>query len=204
MLSLLAKHYKLVLLWALIFAAFSAGVSLLFPTYYSAESTVLIISRDRSVGDPYVQSKSAELIGETLSRVMQTGDFYNKVMDQSSVSFDKSVWQNLSPRDLRKNWVKNVQAQVVYGTSLLTIRAYSRSVNDAINFTNAVTQTAVSRGWEYVGSDVTFKIVDNPVSSPWQTRPNLLLNIIIGFVVGLVLASVWVLRYKRHLLLSRI
>lgn len=204
MLHLLAKHLKIIVLWGVIFALLSGGVSLLFPKYYSAESTVLVISHDRSIGDPYVQSKSAELIGETLGRVMQTEDFYTKVMEQNSVAFDKSVWQNLSPQDSRQLWIKNVQASVVYGTSLLNIRAYSRAPADAINFASAVTQTAVGRGWEYVGSDVAFKIVDSPVASPWQTRPNITLNMLIGFAVGAVFAGVWVARYKRHTLLSHL
>lgn len=204
MLRLLVKHLKIIALWGVIFASFSGVVSLVFTKHYSAASAVLIISRDRSIGDPYAQSKSAQLIGETLSRVMQTEDFYTKVMEQNSIAFDKSVWQNLSPRAARRQWIKNVQATVVYGTSLLNIRVYSRSAEDAINFANAVTQTAISRGWEYVGSDATFKVVDNPVLSPWQTRPNITLNMLIGLVVGIVFAGVWVARYKRHALLGQL
>ena len=63
MFHLVAKNIKMVFLWALVLGLVSGIVSLLFPKQYSADSRVLIISRDRTGGDPYTQAKSAERIG---------------------------------------------------------------------------------------------------------------------------------------------
>ena len=197
MLELLSRHFKLIFIWGVLLAVLSVAVSLLFPWKYSAQSQVLIISRDRSGVDPYTQSKSAERIGENLAQVMKTGDFTQKVMDSTSV-FDKTRWQNLTERKQREQWQKDVIGQMQYGTSLMNITVYS-SKDDVIAFSTAVTDAVVNHGWEYVGSDISLKTISTPLISRWITRPNIILNAILGFLVGVILSSVWVIKYKQHL-----
>ncbi|MDO8626614.1 MAG: Wzz/FepE/Etk N-terminal domain-containing protein [Candidatus Magasanikbacteria bacterium] len=204
MFHLLIKNARVLLIWGLLVAVLSAVVSILLPTFYGAEAQVLIISRDRANSDQYAQARSAELVGQTIAQVMQTEDFYNKVMGETAADFDKTRWQNLGGRERQKKWQRDVVGNVVYGTSLLKIRAYSKTESDAGLFATAVAQTVASRGWEYVGADINFKLVDNPVVSPWLTRPNWKLNSLLGGAVGLIIASIWVARYKRHVLLSKI
>lgn len=192
------KHLKLIIVWGVLLAIVTGGVSMLFPKQYSADGQVLVISRDRSGVDPYTQAKSAERIGENLAQVMRTSDFYDKVMELTTYPFDKSRWNQLSEREQRKKWREDVQASVVYGTGLLNVRVYSFNKSDVYNLAMAVTQTVASRGWEYLGGDVTLKVVNTPLVSRWPARPNILLNMIIGFVAGVLLAGLWVARYKRH------
>lgn len=196
---LLLKHYKLILVWGLVIAIVSFGVSFLFPRNYSADGQVLIISKNRTGVDPYTQAKSAETIGSNLVQVMKTTDFYNKVMQYPGSAFDKSRWQNLSDRQQRRQWSKDVVATVVYGTGLMNVKAYSNNQTDAINLSNAVTQVMSSEGWQYVGGDVDIKAVSSPLASFLPARPNFILNFLVGFVVGVLVSSLWVLRYKRHI-----
>src|SRR5689334_9520610 len=119
MFHLLEKHAKLIFTWGLVFAILSVAVSLLFPKQYLASSQVLIISRDRTGVDPYTQARSAERIGVNLAQVMNTTDFYNKVFSSNGLSFDREVWKNLTDRQQRKKWAKDVQAAMVYGGSLM-------------------------------------------------------------------------------------
>ncbi len=194
--QLLSKHWKLVVLWGIIIGLVSLGVSLFFPKQYSAASSVLIISRDRAGIDPYTQAKSAERIGQNLAQVMKTTDFYNKVMENAA-DVDQSAWKNLSDREQRKKWQKDVRAEMIFGGSLLRVTAYGKSYDDALALAKSVTQTVTSRGWEYVGGDVALKTVDSPLVSRWPARPNLGLNAAVGVLVGLLLASLWVVRYRR-------
>jgi len=147
--------------------------------------------------DPYTQAKAAERIGENLAQVVKTADFYGKVME-SNGNFDRVRWQEMSERARRKEWQKDVQAEVTYGSGLLKITGYGRSQDDATAFTEAVTQTIATRGWEYVGGDVIIKIVNNPLVSRLPARPNFLLNTLVGFVLGGLLAAWWVVRYAKH------
>ena len=194
----LIKHSKLIILWGLVVAVVVAGVSLLFPHYYSAETQVLIISRDRSGLDPFTQAKYAQSIGDNLAHVIQTGDFFGKVMEYNGNSFNKSRWLNVDLREQRKRWESDVKAEMVYGTSLLKLTAYSPTQADAATLSVAVTQTLISHGWEYIGGDVSIKSVNSPLASRWLTRPNIPLNAAVGFGVGALLAIIWVTRYKRH------
>ncbi len=198
MFEMLFRHAKLIFVWGVLVAILSAAVSLLFPWQYSAESQVLIISRDRSGVDPYTQSKAAERIGENLAQVMQTDDFMQKVMTNPSASFDKTRWENLTERKQKKQWQKDVTGQMLYGTSLMKITVYSTK-NDVLPLASAVTETLTAHGWEYVGGDVAIKTVNQPIVSQWITKPNILLNGLLGFLAGIVLSSAWVIKYKRHL-----
>ena len=204
MLETLAKHFRVIVVWALLVGVTALLVSLLFPKQYSAESQVLIISRDRSGVDPYTQAKSAERIGENLAGVMQTDDFYQKVLESANATFDKEPWQKLSDRARRNKWQKDVTSEMVYNTGLLKIVVYSDSKENARAFSTAVTETVASRGWEYVGGDVALKAVNRPLVSNWQARPNLVTNAAVGFLIGGMIASLWVVRYRKHSVFGRV
>lgn len=197
MFQALREHGKLLVLWGVILALLCGAVSLLFPRYYSAVSQVLIISRDRSGVDPYTQAKSAERVGGDLVQVMMTTDFYNKVMDNTAATFDKNRFKSLRERKQRQQWRRDVKPEVVYSTSLLRITVYAPTPEDAANFARAISHTVTSRGWEYVGGDVTLKEVDSPLVSRFPTRPNYLFNMVLGFFVGFFLGGLWVMKYKR-------
>ncbi|OGH88274.1 MAG: hypothetical protein A3J93_02020 [Candidatus Magasanikbacteria bacterium RIFOXYC2_FULL_42_28] len=199
MFIVIQKHLKLIIVWGLIFAVLSVLVSLLFPKYFSAESQVLIISRDRTGVDPYTQAKAAERTGENLAAVMQTSDFYDKVMEEAEVSFDKTAWTGLTERARRKAWTKNVRAEMMYGTSLLKATVYASTREQALAFSDVVSKTIAARGWEYVGGDVAIKVVSVPYAKNWPSRPNLAMNGLAGFILGAVLSAWWAIKYRKHL-----
>jgi capsular polysaccharide biosynthesis protein len=201
MLHVALHHYKMLLVWGIIFALIFAGISLLFPKQYSAESGVLIISRDRTGIDPYTQAKSAERIGGNLVEIMKTTDFYNKVMTTTTLSeINSREWLNLAERDRRKKWQQDVVGEVLYGASLLKVTVYAEDKKSALAFCKAVTDTLVQQGDQYVGGDVLIREVNTPLVSNLPTRPNIVLNTGIGFWVGVVISGLWVVRYKKHTL----
>ena len=61
----------------------------------------------------------------------------------------------------------------------------------------AAVDTLASRGWEYVGGDVTIKVVNAPVATRFPVRPNLPLNGALGFVVGVLLMVLALLRREK-------
>lgn len=199
MLYAFQQHFKLIFIWGIIMALLFGGVSLLFPKQYSAQTSVLIISRDRSGVDPYTQAKSAERIGENLAQIMRTTDFFRKVMSSSTtIPFNREAWLNLEERERRIKWQNDVVGQVVSGGGLLQIIVYADDKEQALSFSEAVTKTLVEHGWEYVGGDVVFKLVDTSLVSRLPARPNIVVNTGIGFWVGVVLSGLWLVRYKKH------
>jgi capsular polysaccharide biosynthesis protein len=198
MFHILRKHLTLIVIWGLVFALLSAFGSLFFPKQYSAISQVLIISRDKTGADPYTQARSAEKIGANLAQIMDTTDFYNKVINNASMPFDREPWKNLTDRQQRKKWTKDVQASMLYGVNVMNVKVYAKDQAEAANLSNAVSQTLVSQGWEYLGGDVAIKLISEPLASSWPVRPNILLNAVLGFLIGGLISSLWVLRYKKH------
>lgn len=198
MLNALKQHLRLLAFWGMITGVAAGGLSFLFPMQYSAVSQVLIISRDRAGVDPYTQAKSAERVGENLTEVIKTTDFFDKVLESSASQIDKEAWRSLSERRQRKNWQRDVKPETVYGTSLLRITTFAGSPDEVENLSNAVVQTLTSRGWEYIGGDVVLKQVDKPLVSILPARPNIIINFLAGFAVGFMLSAIWIIKYRRH------
>lgn len=165
-----------------------------FPLEYRADAQVLIISKSRYGIDPYTIVKSAERVGENIAEVMKTTDFFEKVMAQGGYDIDQSKFQNVSERVKRKRWTKAVQGSVVYGTGVLNVAAYDRTPERAAALAAATVDTLASRAWEYVGGDVTIKVVNAPIVSRLPARPNLVVNALAGFAAGALAFAFWVMR----------
>lgn len=185
--SLLKKKYKSVFGIGLLVAIASGVLSLLFPLEYRADAQVLVISRARVGVDPYAAAKSAEQVGESLAQIIKTNDFYQKVVTQTTIPLDKSVFDGVtSERKKRKLWEDMVDGSAVFGTGAVTVSVYHVNPDQAIAYANAITQILVERSWDYVGQDVVVKVVNAPVATEWPARPNIPLNVVLGFMVGVV------------------
>ncbi len=197
--KILTRRWRALVFAGLLVAILSLIISILFPLQYRADAQVLIISKSRYGVDPYTVVKSAERVGENITQIVGTNDFYQNVMSQSGYKIDQSVFNRLSERDKRKLWQKTVNTSVIYGTGVLNISAYHASQEQAKQLVSAVAGTLVSKGWEYVGGDVAIKVVNDAVVTKWPVKPNLILNAILGFLAGFVVTSGLVLNkfYKR-------
>ncbi len=173
----------------LIVAVLAGALSLLFPLEYRADAGVLIVSKSRYGVDPYTVVKSAERVGENLVQVMKTDDFYEKVKIQEGYGVDWRAFESLTERKKRKYWQKQLQGSVVFGTGVLNISAYHTDAQGARELAGAAADALVSRGWQYVGGDVTMQVVNSPVATDWPVRPNIIINAILGFFIGGLLGA---------------
>ncbi|EKD67273.1 MAG: hypothetical protein ACD_48C00502G0004 [uncultured bacterium] len=185
---------KILLALGLVTAVLAAGATFLFPLEYRADASVLIISKSRYGVDPYTVVKSSERVGENIVQIIGTDDFYDKVKVQEGYTVDWNVFDNLDARNKRKEWQKHVQGSVVYGTGVLNVSAYSPDPTQAMQLAGAASDTLVSKGWQYVGGDVTLQVVNHPVVSKWPVRPNLVVNAFLGFLVGVLMGALIVVR----------
>jgi capsular polysaccharide biosynthesis protein len=194
--NILRRRAKLIVFVGFLFAVFSVAISLLFPLQYRADADVLIISKSRYGVDPYTVVKSAERVGDNLIEIMKTSDFYDKVMSNPTFSLDKSRFegQNLTERQKRKHWAEDLNASVVYGTGVVRISAYHVLPEQSKNLAAAAADTLATRGWEYVGGDVSIKVVNPPVATLFPVRPNLPINALVGFGLGVILMAMVAVR----------
>lgn len=192
--SILRRRFKKIFFAGLAIGVISILVSLLFPLEFRADAQVLIIPKSTYGVDPYTVAKSAERIGENIAQVVSTNDFYNKVIAQPQYSLDLSQFIDVSERIKRKRWDKAVDASVVYGTGVLNISAYHESPDQARQLAGAVTDALIAHAIDYVGGDVSFKVLNQPVSTSIPVRPNLIINFIAGFLLGALLVIFWALK----------
>ena len=143
---LIKKRWKLLIFSGVLVALFSLLLTAAFPLKYRADAQVLIISKSRYGVDPYTVVKSAERVGENISQVVKTNDFYQKVMLQTSYSLDMAEFEKLTERKKRKLWQETVNTSVVYGTGVLNINVYHKDQKQAKQLAGAVASALVTRG----------------------------------------------------------
>jgi len=190
MFHIIQKNWKLIGLIGIIFAGLTILISFLFHLQYRADAQVMIISKSRYGVDPYTVVKSAEQVGGNLVQVVKSNDFYNKVIAQPGFNLDKTIFDKLSEQDKRKLWQKNIIVSVVYGTGVLNVSAYHENKDQAKEYAGAVANTLVSQAWQYVGGDITLKVINDPVVTSWPVRPNLVVNALVAFMFGILLSTI--------------
>ncbi len=171
------------LLVGLLVAAMSGALTLLSPLQYRAETQVFILSRTPTGVDPFTLAKTAERIGANLAQIVYTSSFFDRVMLIARDQVNKEQF-GADDREQRKNWRKTVDVGVVPGTGFLRVAAFHTDSRQAGVIAQAIVTTLVEKGWEYVGGEVQIKAVDNVTLSRFPVRPNILLNIVMGFIIG--------------------
>ncbi len=187
--TMLTRKWKTLLVSSVICAVAVTLLSLLLPLEYRADAGVYIISKSRYGVDPYTVVKSAEQVGQNIVQVIKTQDFFDKVIKSGGTKLDKTSFENVSDRTRMKRWEKTVDGSVVFGTGVLKISTYSTDAQQARVLSNAVVDTLVSQGYEYVGGDVTIKQVNKAIVTRFPVRPNIPLNAVLGFILGLVIST---------------
>lgn len=167
----------------LLVATMSGAITALFPLEYRAETQVFILSRTPAGVDPFTIAKTAERIGANLAQIVYTSSFFDRVMLIAREQVNKEQF-GADDREQRKNWRKTVDVGVVPGTGFLRVAAFHKDPRQAGVIAQAIVSTLVDKGWEYVGGEVQIKAVDNVTLSRFPVRPNILLNIVMGFIIG--------------------
>lgn len=183
------KRWKLLAFFAILGAVIGVLLLLFAPMskYYRSDAEVLIIAETRYAADSYSAYKSAERVGENLAQIMKTSDFSRKVLTNIGQSIDLSEYSNVTERDRRKAWSKNIEASVGFGTGILSVSVYHESERDAAVLHQAILNTLLLDSAEYTGENVSLKVVNQPVVSEYPVRPSIPYVIAFGAVVGLLL-----------------
>lgn len=199
--SALTRHWKFILSISVITAALSIAVSLLLsPLEYRAQVRLFIsptVSPSGVLYDDYTALKSAEQIGETLSNVIRTSLFQEKVIAQLQ-SMSHSAAQNIFPvmeegdaYARRAQWQSHVDPLVLKGTGILTISTFHIEKEKAEILATSVATVAIQEVPNYVPGKVTVRIVDPALASPYPIRPNIPLRALFGFIFGGLFAGMY-------------
>lgn len=175
---------------ALIVAIAAGLLSFTLPLKYSASVRLLLVQRAAFTLDPYTAIRSTELIGDHLAQVVTTSSFLDKVLgEQYQVDHNYFVG---SERTRRKIWANTISAAQESGTGLLTVSAFHPNPTEAVKIVNAVAFLLSTQGGDYIGREITVRLVDAPLTSRFPVRPNIPLNMVVGAVIGALLGGIWV------------
>ncbi len=195
-LRLLKRRWKFIITSGVFLAIVTTALTFIFPLQHRADAQVFIISQSRQGVDPYTTIKSAERIGENLAQIISTDDFFQKVITREGSDINKNYFFDKTDRQRRKLWKKTLNGSVVFGTGVFNLSVYHQDPNQANKIVGAAAGALVSEGWQYVGGDVIIKLVNQPSVTKYPVRPNLILNILLGFIIGVLLSGLMVVKKK--------
>jgi len=158
-------------------------VSFVQPLKYSSTVRMLILQDVGTGVDAYTASRAEERIADNLATLIYTSTFFDQVMDVGFSIDESSFATDDSKR--RKQWGRTVKATVSRGSGLLSVTAYHKDISQAEQIVRAVAYVLSARVDEYTsGSNIVVRLVDDPLNSRWPVKPNILGNILSGFVLG--------------------
>ena len=189
--KILRANWDIVALIMSIAIVFALIISLVQPFQYAATTKILVIQKQELNADAYTATKSAERIGKNLANILFTSSFYNEVIESNN-SFTSKFSQDSIER--RKEWDKNVEANVTPETGILEISVYDTDKNYAAQLVRSIAYVLVTKGAEYHGggSNVEIKIVDDVFMSKYPKRPNIILNGALALIIGFLFGSAFV------------
>jgi capsular polysaccharide biosynthesis protein len=193
----ITRNWKKVVLFGLAAAIVGAGLSFLFPLQYSSTLRLLIIQKQLSQADPYTAIKASERIADNLGQIVYTTSFFDKVLE-AGFNVDKSVFKTDDTKR-RRQWRTMIDTQVIRGSGMLAVTVYHQDPEQASQIARAIAFVLTTEGWEYVGGgDLQVKLVDEPLNSRYPVKPNVPANAFMGFVLGIMAGTGYVLSVARR------
>ncbi|PIS42746.1 MAG: hypothetical protein COT24_01990 [Candidatus Kerfeldbacteria bacterium CG08_land_8_20_14_0_20_40_16] len=188
-LSIFRLGKRTLIIFAAIGFTLALVVSIIQPLQYRSQASILVIPNNRANVDGYQASRAAEKYALTLSSVIPTMSFYNKVITQNSSLADLFPAEESAKRE---QWKNDLHSSVVPETGILNLSAYNRKPEDAQNILAAAINVLEKEGTAYLGgsSSALIYMIDTPIASSLPVRPNYPLNILGGIVAGLLVGAV--------------
>jgi len=191
-LHIIKSKWQTLVLITMGFVVLSLVLTLIQPFEYRSRVELLIVQKQTYNMDAYAATRAAEKMATNLAAVVKTKSFFDKVL-AGNFGISRSDFPT-DENDLRKAWQKKITTQVFPETSILSVNIYDKNKREANRIASAVAYVLVNDSAEYIGagSEVSIKVVNEPLVSNSPVRPNIVLNLLGGLVIGLVLSLGWI------------
>ncbi len=184
--------YRAIVIIVLVVMAISLITSFLREPLYRAKASILVSQKATFNLDMYQASQSAERLAVLLAKIIKSSAFQKDVLN-SGFPIDKAYFPT-KEKDLRKKWANMVDSRVTTDTSIIEISVYHPSEKETRKIANAIIYVFSDKGKKYynLGDQVNVLVIDTPLVSERPVKPNLLLNTILSFFVGLVISAIYI------------
>lgn len=183
------KYWYLFLLLVVIISASSFGISVVQVPEYKSEVKLLVIQNQGQRLDAYTAARSAQTIGEIISKMVYTSSFFDRVLTSK---FEIEDDFGSDPEDRREKWEDRVKIRLSDETGSVQLGVYHEDRKQAEQIAFSIAHTMINYGEHYHGggSQIEIKMVDLPITSDKTVRPNILINTVAGFGLGVLLSLV--------------
>ncbi len=195
-LSLILKHlflkrWKKFLVAGVVALALAGLYIVVAPKDYRGKVILLVIQKYDQFSDALSASRAADRLTQTLASASSTSLFFQQV-EASGLSL--GAWP-LDEVARQKIWQRDVVMETVPDVSMIVVKTFRPSQVEALNLAQAVAQTLVEKGSLYHGGgdSVSIRIVDEPQVSRSFARPDILLTLFFGFILGVVALALYYL-----------
>jgi len=184
--KLIGKRKQTVATVVVLFLVIAIIFTFTQPFKYASETKILVIQNFPQGSDPYAISRSNQYLSSVLARIVNTNLFYNEVIN-SGFNIKKEYFSQNVEKQIRL-WNKTVSAKTIGDSGLISIKVVHldkyqsdqilRGVNNVLKTNHAF--------YHGLGDQVAIKTVDQPYTTDWPVEPNIVLNLMLSLVFGVV------------------
>lgn len=178
---------------AIIMAMIFFVISALIPPSYKSLSTIAV-NQSRTVGlDAYREAKSSEFIARSIKEMVMANSFMQTVINDDNIHWEKISKEKSQDKKI-KLWKKKIKVTIVPNTGIVHILVYTnnRELSKAINA--KIINTLKDKELIFFSKKgINLNVIDEPYYFYKPAFPNLILNTLLGFIFGGMLAIILIL-----------
>jgi capsular polysaccharide biosynthesis protein len=184
-LDLLGKKKQTIVALVVIFLAAAIIFSAIQPFKYDSNMKLLVIIGFKQDVDPYMASRSNQYLSGLLANIVSSGSFFEQIK-KSGFKIDNNYFSGNTKQQM-KIWRQTVKAKSMNDTGAIVIDAYHPNRAQAEEIIRAVAYTLQVTNSQYhgFGNSVEIKTIDQPATSNYPVKPNLLLNFALAVIFAL-------------------
>jgi capsular polysaccharide biosynthesis protein len=185
LIQLFKNHWQTVSLVTLLLTALVFAISAFLAPQYESKMSILVIQKQpEDKVDAFSAAKSAEYLSDIFSKVTYSDSFIDDVI-QSPLNIKREFSTDREER--KKEWEKDIKVKKVNNTGILEISVFDPSRKEAEKIVQAIAWNLSTNNGRYHGGGqkIAVNAIDGPITSQNQARPNVLLNSLLAFLIGI-------------------
>lgn len=191
-LQLISKKRKTIYGVMALFLIIAVAVIAVQRFKYSSSSQLLVVQEYNGTVDAYTASKSSEHLSSVLASVVKSNSFFTKVTSLSpNINSD---YFGSTPKEQIKEWAKTVKAESINDTGIIAINVYHPNKVEAEKISGAINYVLMTQHSAYdgAGDAVKVRLIDQPITSTFPVKPNILLILGLAIVLGFLSSLIYV------------
>lgn len=187
----LKKQWSLIVFITLLVLLLTTVLTIVQPFEYRSSVQFLVLPNydNENFAAGQGPQKTSQYYSDVLSRVIYTSSFFDHVSATNSGIKNQF---SASEEDRKKEWKKAVKTKVIGDTGIIAVDVYAKSKADAGKIASSIAYVLSQKSQIYHGLEggLDVKIIDGPYTSDNIKRPNIYINLAVGFILGLTISII--------------